>query len=142
MLRITSTIVIEERELSFSFLRSSGPGGQHVNKVSTAVQLHFDAAAHFGLQSSLIGRLRCLAGRRMTTDGVLVLTASRLRSQERNRVAVLDRLVELLRLAARAPRVRHPSKPSRTERLRRLEHKNRRGSLKRLRSTLRNFDTL
>jgi len=141
MLRITSTIAIEEQELSFSFLRSGGPGGQHVNKVSTAVQLHFNAAAHFGLQSSLLARLRRLAGRRITTDGVLVLTASRLRSQERNKAAVVDRLVELLKLAACAPRVRYPSKTSRTEKVRRLEAKNRRASLKQLRRTVRGFDT-
>ena len=104
MLRVTPRIAIEERELSFSFVRAGGPGGQHVNKVATAVQLRFDAAASPGLPAPVLARLRRLAGRRMTADGVLVLTARRHRSQERNRAEVTERLVELVRLAARAPR--------------------------------------
>lgn len=140
MLRVTPTIAIDERELSFSFVRAGGPGGQHVNKVATAVQLRFDAASSPALPAPVLARLRRLAGRRMTAVGVLVLTARRSRSQERNRAEVVERLVELLRLAARAPRTRRPSKPSRAAERRQLEAKQHRASLKRSRRAVRDFD--
>lgn len=140
MLRVTPTIAIEERELSFSFVRAGGPGGQHVNKVATAVQLRFDAAASPVLPAPVLARLRRLAGRRMTADGVLVLMARRFRSQERNRAEVVERLVELVRQAARAPRARRPSKPSRAADRRRLEAKQHRGSLKQTRRAVRGND--
>lgn len=140
MLRVTPTIAIEERELSFSFVRAGGPGGQHVNKVATAVQLRFDAAASPVLEAPVLARLRRLAGRRMTADGVLVLTARRHRSQERNRAEVVERLVELVRLAARAPCTRRPSKPSRAAERRRREAKQHRGLLKQMRRAVREND--
>ncbi len=140
MLRVTPTIAIDERELSFSFMRAGGPGGQHVNKVSTAVQLRFDAASSPALPAPVLARLRRLAGRRMTAGGVLVLSARRFRSQERNLADVVERLVELVRLAARAPRTRRPSKPSRAAQRRRLETKQHRGSVKRSRRAVRDFD--
>ncbi len=140
MLRITPTIAIDQRELSFSFVRAGGPGGQNVNKVATAVQLRFDAAASSALAAPVLIRLRRLAGRRMTADGVLVLSARRHRSQERNRADAVERLVDLVRQAARAPRARRPSKPSRAAERRRREAKQQRGSLKQMRRTVREND--
>lgn len=140
MLRVTPTIAIDERELSISFVRAGGPGGQHVNKVATAVQLRFDAAASPSLTAPVVARLRRLAGRRMTDDGVLVLTARRTRSQERNRAEVIERLVELVRMAARAPRTRRATKPSHASRLRRIETKRRRSFVKQKRRVVREID--
>jgi len=130
MIRITQSISISEDEIEESFIRSPGPGGQKVNKVETAVQLRFDAANSPNLPPEVLARLRGLAGRRMTKDGVVVIIARRTRSQERNRADALERLVELVREAAVPPKTRRPTKPTRAAKRRRLEGKKIRGAIK------------
>ncbi len=131
MIRLTSRLALDERELEFHFIRAAGPGGQNVNKVATAVQLRFDLARSPSLPEPVRRRLARLAGRRLTGGGVLVIEARRFRSQERNRQDALQRLTVLLREAARAPKTRRPTGPTRAARERRLEAKKRRGGLKR-----------
>jgi ribosome-associated protein len=133
MIRIDGRISIAERELEERFIRASGPGGQNVNKLSTAVQLRFDVRRSPSLPPDVRARLERLAGRRLTREGVLVIAAQRHRTQERNRRDALDRLVELIRQAAVAPIPRRPTKPTRGSRERRLESKKRRASIKGLR---------
>ena len=133
MIRITPAISIDERELEERFIRASGPGGQNVNKVSSAVQLRFDVRHSPSLPDSVRARLERLAGRRLTREGVLVISAQRHRTQERNRQDALDRLIELIERAAVAPIPRRPTKPTRGSRERRLESKKRRSSIKGLR---------
>jgi ribosome-associated protein len=118
MIQVAPGLYIDEQELEFQFIRSSGPGGQKVNKASTAVQLRFDAAASPGLSDEVRLRLRELAGRRMTAEGVLVIEASRHRSQRRNREEALLRLLALLREASHKRRHRRPTSPGRERRLR------------------------
>lgn len=130
MLQITPAIAIDEREITITFVRASGPGGQNVNKVATAAELRFDAANSAALSDEVRGRLRALAGRRMTRDGVLRIDARRFRSQEQNRQDALDRLADLIRRAAQPVRSRRPSKPSRASKERRLEGKRRRAEIK------------
>lgn len=137
MIRVTSRIAIDERELEESFIRSSGPGGQNVNKVSSAVQLRFDVRGSPSLPEPVRARLEKLAGSRLTVDGVLILTAQNHRSQERNRQDALDRLVALIRQAAVAPIPRRPTKPTLGSKLRRLEAKGARSSIKKLRGPAR-----
>jgi ribosome-associated protein len=134
MIEITETIAIDEDELVESFMRASGPGGQNVNNVATAVELRFNAAASPNLTAPVKVRLRRLAGRRMTNDGVIVLKADRFRSQERNRDDARERLFALIREAAVAPRPRIKTRPSRASKERRLKSKVQRGEVKRLRS--------
>jgi ribosome-associated protein len=134
MIRITETISLDEREIEERFVHASGPGGQNVNKVATAVQLRFDVAGS-SLPDDVRERLIRLAGRRLTKDGVLVITAQRHRAQERNRQDARERLIELIRRAAVAPAPRRPTRPSRASRERRLDAKKRRSALKRLRGT-------
>lgn len=134
MIRITDDIAIAEDEIAETFLRASGPGGQHVNKTSTAVQLRFDVRNSPSLPAEVKARLAALAGRRLTQDGVLILTAQAWRSQERNRAAALAALIDLVRQAAVPPTPRRPTKPSRAERLRRLEAKSHRAATKRARA--------
>ncbi|MGH7124006.1 MAG: alternative ribosome rescue aminoacyl-tRNA hydrolase ArfB [Stellaceae bacterium] len=134
MIRVTSVIAIDESEISERFVRASGPGGQNVNKVASAVQLRFDARQSPALPEEVRQRLMRLAGRRLTLEGVLVITAQRHRTQEANRRDALDRLVELIRRAAEPPVPRKPTKPTRASRRRRLEAKTRRGALKRSRN--------
>ncbi len=135
MIEITRTIAVDPREIAESFIRSPGPGGQNVNKVATAVQLRFDLRASPSLPEAVRARAEHLAGRRLTKDGVVVITAARFRSQERNREDALARLVELLREAARRPTPRKPTRPGAGAKRRRLDHKTRRGALKKLRRT-------
>jgi ribosome-associated protein len=135
MIRVTPTIAIDEREIEESFIRSSGPGGQNVNKLATAVQLRFDVRRSPALPEDVRQRLERLAGRRLTRDGVLVITAQQYRTQERNREDALDRLVALIREAAIRPIPRRPTRPTVASRKRRLEGKRRRGTIKGLRQT-------
>ena len=135
MIRITDSISIDEAELHESFVRSSGPGGQNVNKLSTAVQLRFDVRRSPALPFDVRIRLERLAGKRLTKDGVLVITAQRHRTQERNRQDAQERLIDLLRRAAERPIARRPTRPTRASRRQRLETKKRRSRLKGLRQT-------
>ena len=140
MIRITGRISIDEREIVENFVRASGPGGQNVNKLSTAVQLRFDVRGSPSLPPDVAARLERLAGARLTRDGVLVITAQRHRTQLRNRQDALDRLVELIRAAATPPVPRRPTKPTRASRERRIEGKKRRAKVKGLRQAKPAFD--
>ncbi len=133
MIEITPQIHIPESELQFDFLRASGPGGQNVNKVSTAVQLRFDVAASPSLPQEVKERLAKLAGKRMSEAGVLVIEARNHRTQEQNRQEALLRFTELVQQAAKPPKKRHKTKPTLESQQKRLENKKRRGLVKRLR---------
>jgi ribosome-associated protein len=133
MIRIDERISIDERELEERFIRASGPGGQNVNKLASAVQLRFDVRGSQSLPGDVRSRLERLAGRRLTRQGVLVISAQRHRTQERNRQDALDRLIELIRRAAVAPTPRRATRPTAGSRERRLQSKKRRGSIKDLR---------
>ena len=134
MIEVTPAIAIDERELEESFVRASGPGGQNVNKLATAVQLRFDARNSPSLPEPVRERLERLAGHRLTKDGVVVITAQRHRTQDRNREDALARLLDLLRRAAEPPPPpRRPTRPTAGARRRRLEAKGRRGVVKALR---------
>ena len=135
MIRINDHISIDEGEIEESFIRSSGPGGQNVNKLATAVQLRFDVRHSPSLPHEVRARLERLAGRRLTRDGVLVITAQRHRTQERNRADAVERLVELIRAAAVRPTPRRPTRPTFGSKVRRLEGKKRRSGVKAMRST-------
>ena len=134
MIRITKTIAIDEGELEERFIRASGPGGQNVNKLATAVELRFDAARSPSLPEDVKQRLARLAGRRMTQEGVLVIKALRHRTQERNRADALERLVELIRRAAERAPPRRLTRPTLASRVRRREEKSRRAAVKRERA--------
>jgi ribosome-associated protein len=140
MIRITDSISIDESELEESFVRSSGPGGQNVNKLSTAVQLRFDMRQSPSLPNDVALRLMRLAGRRMTKDGVLVLVAQNHRTQERNRAEARERLVALIREAAVKPIPRRATKPTRASKQRRIEGKKRRSGIKNLRQSKPSFE--
>jgi ribosome-associated protein len=133
MITVTPDIQIDEREIEEHFVRSSGPGGQNVNKLSTAVQLRFNVRLSPSLPPEVRTRLERLAGSKMTRDGVLVIIAQRHRTQLRNRQDALDRLVELVSRAAVAPRVRRPTRPTAAARKRRIEGKKHRAGVKGLR---------
>jgi ribosome-associated protein len=133
VIRITRRIAIDENELEERFFHASGPGGQHVNKAATAVQLRFDAAHSPSLPDDVRERLIALAGNQVTDEGVLIITAQRFRSQRRNRRDARKRLVDLIRQAAKKPKQRRKTRPSRASRKRRLEEKRRRSEKKRRR---------
>jgi len=130
MIHITPDIVLDEKEIRERFIRAGGPGGQNVNKVSSAVQLQFDAGASPRLPEHVKQRLRKLAGRRMTAAGVLTIEAKRHRTQERNRADALERLIELIRRAATPPKHRRPTRVTRGQKEKRLKIKKRRGDIK------------
>jgi ribosome-associated protein len=142
MLTVNSSVVIPEEDMSESFIRSSGPGGQHVNKTATAVQLRYDASRADFLSLAAKARLRRLAGSRMNADGVLLIEASSYRSQERNRQEARQRLAALLRRALEKPRPRQRTRPTAASVRNRLEVKKRRSMLKRQRSALARGDRL
>jgi len=140
MIRVTPHIGIDEREIEEQFVRASGPGGQNVNKLSTAVQLRFDVRHSPSLPSDVRARLERLAGARLTRDGVLVIIAQRHRTQARNREDALERLLELIRQAAVAPVKRRPTRPTKASRERRIESKKRRSGIKQHRRSKPSFD--
>ncbi|TCT09965.1 ribosome-associated protein [Tepidamorphus gemmatus] len=129
-IRITASISIEESELEERFVQASGPGGQNVNKVASAVQLRFDVAGSRSLPEDVRTRLKSLAGRRLTRDGVLVIDARRHRTQERNRQDARQRLIALIRRAAERPAPRRPTRPTLASKKRRLEAKSARSAIK------------
>ena len=135
LIRVTGSLTLDPSEIEESFVRAAGPGGQHVNKTSSAVQLRFDVRRSPSLPDEVRRRLEKLAGSRLTNDGVLVLMAQGHRSQKRNREEALARLVELVRAAAVRPVLRKPTKPSRASKQRWLEHKKKHGALKALRQS-------
>ncbi len=136
MIQIDENIAIDEKFIETDFVRSSGPGGQHVNKTSTAVQLRFDVRNCDTLPEEIKRRLEHLAGKRMTVSGELVIDARRFRSQEQNRKDALERLVRLIAKAAQPVKVRRKKKPSAASRKKRLEEKRRRGELKKSRGNV------
>lgn len=140
MIPVTDTIAIGEDEIEEHFIRAPGPGGQHVNKVESAVQLRFHAARSPALSEAVYRRLVALAGSRMTQGGILVITARRFRSQPRNRADALDRLIELIRRAAAPVKHRRPTRPSKGAKQRRLDAKRRAGNIKKTRAPVSDED--
>jgi ribosome-associated protein len=133
MIHITDSIIIDEKEIQEDFIRASGPGGQNVNKVATAVQLRFDVRNSPSLPDDVRGRLIRLAGRRITKEGSLIIKAGRFRTQDRNRQDAINRLVDLIRKASIIPKSRRKTKPTLSSRKRRMEKKRRHGNIKRAR---------
>ena len=133
MLKVSENIYINEDEIDVRFIRSPGPGGQHVNKVESAVQIRFNAKNCSAIDQPMFTRLKKLSGQRMTSDGVVILTANSSRSQTRNREEVFDRLIDLLKQATFVPKKRKKTRPSLASKTRRLEGKKRKGSIKQLR---------
>jgi len=130
MIEITPTFSIDERELQFDYIRASGPGGQNVNKVATAVQLQFDIVNSPSLASEHKGRMIQLSGKRVNADGVLLIEAKRFRTQEQNREDAIRRFVELAKKSFEKPKVRTKTKPTKTSKEERLKEKKKRGEIK------------
>ncbi|NQV45637.1 MAG: aminoacyl-tRNA hydrolase [Rhodospirillales bacterium] len=133
MIEITPSISIDENDIEEHFIRAPGPGGQKVNKTESAVQLRFNARKSTALSNAVFLRLKVLAGRRMTRDGVVVITANRFRAQDRNRRDATERLIVLIREAAQPPTFRRPTKPSKSAKRRRLDGKRHQGDVKKAR---------
>jgi len=140
MIPVTASLDLDERDLEERFVRAAGPGGQNVNKVSTAVELRFRMNGHTQMPDDVRERLAKLAGRRLTLDGEIVIRADSHRTQERNRADALARLVALVEQATHRPKPRHKTKVPRAERQRRLDHKSRRGDVKSKRGKVRDHD--
>jgi len=140
MLKITNTILIDDDEIDESFIRSSGPGGQNVNKVSTAVQLRFDAKSSPAITETMLLRMGQIASHLMTKDGVLIITAESHRSQDRNRADARDRLIEIIQKATIVPKRRKPTKPTYSSKLKRMDKKTQRGTTKKNRSKVSKSD--
>ncbi len=136
MIQVTSDIVIPESEIHEDFIRASGPGGQNVNKVASAVQLRFDVASSPSLPEAVRQRLLVLAGGRLTAAGVLIIEARQYRTQAQNREEALERLIALIKQAAVPPKVRIRTKPSKASKQRRLDDKRQRGKTKKLRGSV------
>lgn len=134
MIKITGSIWIDEGEVREEFIRASGPGGQHVNKASTAVQLRFNVDASPGLSSEVKARLKALAGQRLTGEGDIIITSRESRSREQNRQEALDKLIELIKKAALRPKARRKTKPTKGSKERRLKEKAVRGAVKKMRT--------
>lgn len=138
MIHITDNISLHESEIQLDFIRASGPGGQNINKVSSAVQLRFDAARSPALSDAVRTRLKRLSGQRMTAEGILIIKAQRYRTQDRNREDAIERLIALIRKAAQIPKPRRRTKPSAAATQKRLAAKRRRGKIKRRRRSIGN----
>lgn len=136
MIEVTDEISLDDNEINMDFIRSSGPGGQNVNKVATAVQLRFDVKKSTNIPDEVKDRLIQLAGKRMTEHGILLINARKYRTQERNRKDAVERLVDLIKRASIKPIVRKATKPSLQSKLRRLERKRKRSKLKKIRQTI------